>query len=466
MDGSGKDTAAASSLMREIAGHAGKLGIEICDISGHVEEVAARIKRQAQLLVDLRRAAAETAAGNDGIARTAQHAHEVAARADGDVAASRATVEVSLKDIHSLVEAVDGMGRQVGGLREALLQVGKVAEGIAAIAKQTNLLALNATIEAARAGEAGRGFAVVAGEVKGLAGRTAEATKQIEATLGQLTDQTDRLVAESGAAVKRAEGVREGTKTIGNAIEAASRAMVELDGQAGRIAEAAEAIRGQCATLARHIEEVAGDATSSSGSLEQARRRIDNLLALSEALIGVTAATGIETDDTPFIAAAIDAAKRIGALFEAAVERGEIDIADLFDRDYKPIPDTNPQQWMARFTTFTDRVLPAIQEPMLALDPRVVSCATVDNNGYLPTHNLKFAQAQSKDPVWNAAHCRNRRIFNDRTGLAAGRNTKPFLLQTYRRDMGGGQFALMKDASAPIYVQGRHWGGVRINYKA
>src|SRR5579885_1764409 len=53
MAGSGKDTAAASSLMREIAGHAGKLGIEICDISGHVEEVAARIKRQAQLLVDL-----------------------------------------------------------------------------------------------------------------------------------------------------------------------------------------------------------------------------------------------------------------------------------------------------------------------------------------------------------------------------------------------------------------------------
>ena len=48
---------------------------------------------------------------------------------------------------------------------------------------------------------------------------------------------------------------------------------------------------------------------------------------------------------------------------------------------------------------------------------------------------------------------------------SAGRNTKPFLLQTYRRDMGGGQFALMKDASAPIYVRGRHWGGFRIGYK-
>jgi methyl-accepting chemotaxis protein len=56
-------------------------------------------------------------------------------------------------------------------------------------------------------------------------------------------------------------------------------------------------------------------------------------------------------------------------------------------------------------------------------------------------------------------------VFQDRTGLAAARSTRPFLLQTYRRDMGGGQFALMKDLSAPITVQGRHWGGLRIAYQ-
>lgn len=58
-----------------------------------------------------------------------------------------------------------------------------------------------------------------------------------------------------------------------------------------------------------------------------------------------------------------------------------------------------------------------------------------------------------------------RRIFNDRTGLASARNKKPFLLQTYRRDMGGGQFVMLKEASAPIMVQGRHWGGLRLAYK-
>ena len=69
------------------------------------------------------------------------------------------------------------------------------------------------------------------------------------------------------------------------------------------------------------------------------------------------------------------------------------------------------------------------------------------------------------DVVWSTANCRNRRIFNDRTGLAAARNVKPFLLQTYRRDMGGGQFVLLKEAAAPITVSGRHWGGFRLAYR-
>jgi methyl-accepting chemotaxis protein len=95
----------------------------------------------------------------------------------------------------------------------------------------------------------------------------------------------------------------------------------------------------------------------------------------------------------------------------------------------------------------------------------VVFCAAVDVNGYLPTHNKKFSKPQSDDPTWNTANCRNRRIFDDRVGAAAGRHTEPFLLQAYRRNMGD-SFVLMKDCSAPIYVHGRHWGGVRLAYKA
>ena len=122
-------------------------------------------------------------------------------------------------------------------------------------------------------------------------------------------------------------------------------------------------------------------------------------------------------------------------------------------------------QYETAYLSFLDRMLPPIQEDALKLSDRVVFCAAVDVNGYLPTHNNKFSKPQRpEDPEWNTANSRNRRIFNDRVRLAAGQSKNDFLLQAYRRDMGNGTFALMKDVSAPIFVNGRHWGGVRLAY--
>ena len=89
-----------------------------------------------------------------------------------------------------------------------------------------------------------------------------------------------------------------------------------------------------------------------------------------------------------------------------------------------------------------------------------------DRNAYLPTHNHVFAEPQRPgEPVWNAANCRNRRKFDDRAGLAAARNTKPVLLQSYQRDMGDGRLVMLKEVDAPVMVRGRHWGCLRLAYK-
>jgi methyl-accepting chemotaxis protein len=56
-------------------------------------------------------------------------------------------------------------------------------------------------------------------------------------------------------------------------------------------------------------------------------------------------------------------------------------------------------------------------------------------------------------------------LFGDRAVKKVAANTKPFLLQTYRRDMGGGNFVLMKDVSSPIYVRRRRWGAFRIGFR-
>jgi methyl-accepting chemotaxis protein len=393
-------------------------------------------------------------------------ARSVAQGALNEVEGSRGRLQNSLTDISALVQGVTGMESQLSGLREALVRIGRVAQEISAIAKQTNLLALNATIEAARAGEAGRGFAVVAGEVKALANKTGEATADIDATLRFLNEQARLLLAESGESMVKAKAVGAGTQALGTMIDMVGNAMIEVDRETSRIDDAATVIGETSRSFEERIADVTGDVQLSSGDLNSARDRVNNLLGVSERLIGIIAELDVETIDTPFIRHAQKAASRISALFEDAIRDGRMSEADFFDEAYQPIPGSNPQQLRSRFTDFTDTTLPAIQEALLEADPRVVFCVTVDRNGYLPTHNRKFSKPHGADVAWNTANGRNRRIFDDRVGLAAGRNTRPFLLQTYRRDMGGGQYCLMKDASVPITVLGRHWGGLRLAYTA
>ena len=455
----------SNPVVGDIATQAGKLGIEICDVSGHVDEVAARVQRQAQVCRALRESAALTMQGNERIATAAREMRTVSADAASDVQESQQTLQASLADIHGLVEGVTVIESQIGALRSALAHVSRVSEEISLIARQTHLLALNAAIEAARAGDSGKSFAVVAAEVKNLSAKTAQATGQIETTLAQLTQQTEQLISGGSVNTARAHRVREGTRRIGDVVQSTGEAITQLNAEASQIATLTGEIETQCHGLEAQVVEMASDVENSSENFVQAKDRLGNLLGLSEMLIELTAATGVETADTRFIEAIEEAAAKVGKVFEAALARGDITLADLFDTAYVPVPGTNPPQFMTRFTAFTDRVLPAIQEPLLKLDERVAFCAAVDARGYLPTHNLKFSQPQGEDPVWNAANCRNRRMFNDRTGLAAGANTKRFLLQTYRRDMGGGAFVLMKDASAPVVVAGRHWGAVRVGYR-
>lgn len=455
----------APSIVGDIAAQAGKLGIEICDVSGHVEEVAARVQHQTQVCRSLRDAAAQTMAGNRRIETAAREMRDVTTQVASGVQESQQTLEASLADIHGLVEGVTVIESHIGALQAAIAHVSSVSEEISLIARKTHLLALNAAIEAARAGESGKSFAVVAAEVKNLSAKTAQATGQIESTLAQLTQQTERLTTEGSVSTARARRVREGTHKIGEMVRSTGEAITQLNAEAAQIATLTGEIESQCMGLEAQVVEMASGVEDSSENFAQAKNRLGNLLGVSETLIELTAATGVETTDTRFIEAVQQTAAKIGKMFERAVASGELKLEDLFDPTYVSIPGTNPPQFTTRFTAFTDRVLPPVQEPLLGLDTRVAFCAAVDARGYLPTHNQKFSQPQRNDPVWNAANCRNRRVFDDRTGLAAATHTKAFLLQTYRRDMGGGEFVLMKDAAAPIFVDGRHWGGVRMGYR-
>ncbi|MEA1672560.1 methyl-accepting chemotaxis protein [Nitrospirillum sp. BR 11163] len=456
----------AGTLIADIATEIGHLSVDIADVVGSIHQVDSAIDSQGKQLAGIQTATRDIVASNRAIAGMAQATQGVAAAARRDIGASAGEIRQSLSAIGDLVAAVNASANELGGLEGAMGRVARVSSDINRIAAQTNLLALNATIEAARAGEAGKGFAVVATEVKALARQTAEATAEIDATLKALTDQVRRLTARMAAGSEQAERVGRSTATIGQAVETVGTAVAQVEQNATAIAGATGDIAQRCDGFQETVDALHRDAALSGTALKTATTHLDRTLERAEAIMMLTATSGYPTEDTPFIDRAREAAAQISARMEQALAAGELTLDDLFDTNLKPIAGSNPPQFMTRYIPFLDAAITPLHDPVLAMDPRMVFCAPTDHNRLIPCHNPQFRKPHGSDPVWNAANGRNRRVYMDKTASAVSRSTAPFLLQTYRRDMGGGVYALMKDASAPIWVRGRLWGGLRVCYRA
>ncbi|MEO1142669.1 MAG: methyl-accepting chemotaxis protein [Pseudomonadota bacterium] len=460
------------TAINHLGSRIGELSVNIAGISGTVGDVSVDLSKQVDDFGTITTSVHQISSTNTEITNVLGNAKEIASNVHSGLSESTGLVERvfanSASDMHKIAESSEAVVSELDGVNANISQVYSFSESIQKIATQTQTLAINAGIMAARAGEEGKGFAIVAEAIRELAQQTTSVSNEINAQLNTLKDTVGELLKYGETNNKVALEAKERTekmddelrnfRSFGEQVETLTASISELSGPV----EQNVAI---CSQVVSKMHDLDGEAKSNSSALSRTSESFDSLVSFTEEMIRLIEESGIETEDTPLIRSCMDTAGRIAALFEDAIARNMISIDALFDETYRPIPGTDPQQVMTAFTEFTDRVMPEIQEPFLDTDPRIAFCAAVDRNGYLPTHNKTYSKPQSSDPVWNAANCRNRRIFDDRTGLAAGRNTKPFLLQTYRRDMGGGTFTLMKDLSAPILVKDRHWGGFRVGFK-
>ncbi len=435
-EGSSASSLHVAEVIGEFSGQASAVGQEAAEVRGSVDDA----NGSARATID---AVQSLSARLDEVERAQQAIDNETRGAQQTVADAR--------------QAVEQVGGEVSKIVDSLRGVGEAAGQISQIALQTRLVAFNASVEAKRAGDAGRGFAVVADAVRDLAGRVEASSQQIMGTMKQLDERVGALAREiqnrQGQVSQDHDGV-------------VHRALASVDRKVGRIQDATQVSRQVCEGLRGQMSVIQDDLRVTSRTLGSALGRTDTLLQISEQLLETVADAGATTPDTPFIAAVQAGAQRIARVLAEALSKGAVREVDLFDETYVPISGTNPPQHTTRFCSLADRLFPEVQERMLEMSTKVVFCIAVDRNGYVAAHNRKYSHAQRPgDTAWNTANSRYRRIFNDRTGLASARNTRPFLLQTYRRDMGGGRFVVMKEVSAPIMVAGRHWGGLRLAYQ-
>ena len=459
-----QETIDQQSLVNRFASHARGLGVQIVDVAGNVSEVSFRLGQQELLLNEINGQMGDFGSDSHRVAEVAADNLRVTEEAIREVGVSQKRLKESVGTIEALAASVAGQADLLKNLQQALRNLVRVVDSIDGIAVQTNMLALNATIEAATAGEAGRGFLVVAHEVKSLAKESALATRTITEKINELGAEAERLIQQTGKNVELARSVGEAATVFDGTFRSIGATVQRIAGGSREISTRADAIDQRSQDLHEKVQSISEGVGQSTRNVKVIDDRLKNLLDTGEKLIGLTVEAGVETADTPFVLEVVRRAGEVTAVIQAAVDRGVLGEAALFDRARIKVPGSDPVQYRTRYLEFFQKALPAILEDALRFSPKVAYCVAVDQDGYCPVHNRKYSQPQGPDPVWNVNNCRQMRIYADKVCQAAARSQDRFIVQTYRRDLGGGRVSVIMDVSAPIEVNGQHWGALRLGY--
>lgn len=367
-------------------------------------------------------------------------------------------------DVGNLQQRIAQINEQMGQFTKVVddlfarsQEVDRLGKLIRGVSEQTNLLALNAAIEAARAGEYGRGFAVVADEVRKLAEGTASATRKIESQTSAMINLVETTKAEN--------------KVIRDDIEASNLAAARANAQFGSFVDDFHSLQNTIAEVKAAVGELDSNNqvifTRINSVSEKAIGTSDDVKSMSSAIAGLRsnvesvqdALASFRTGGTPFddlLAYAAAFTAKVAARLKAAEVAG----TNIWDRNYKLVPNSNPQRMHTEYDQILEKDLTIIYDEGIAgMDGCLYSLA-VDNNGYTAAHNSKYSAPVTGNPVIDALKSRQKRLFNDPVGIKLARNQRPYLFQTYARDTG----EVLNDLSMPIFIDGRHWGAVRLGF--
>jgi methyl-accepting chemotaxis protein len=221
--------------LENLAGTVTETSATVEQMTTSIEEVAKNAETLTGAARKTNDTVSELAAAVNDVAKIAEEADRISTKASEDARLGDVAVGTTVHGMKTIADTMENTTRVITSLGKRSQEIGKILEVIEEIADQTNLLALNAAIEAARAGEAGRGFAVVADEVRKLAERSVEATKEIGEVVRQVQEETTAAVETARAgAMETREGIMLADKAglalrrISESVERSSQLMAQI----------------------------------------------------------------------------------------------------------------------------------------------------------------------------------------------------------------------------------------------
>ena len=390
----------------------------------------------------------EVSASTDVISQSTEHNLTTARKSMGEMAEIVGKVQLVTEKLGRFNDTVDHLAQRSDSIRQ-------IASLIKDIADQTNLLALNAAIEAARAGEMGRGFAVGADEVRKLAERVNVATQDISNNIGGMID----LVRETQSENEMINSDIRQTQRIVESSSEQFRSMVSdferTGSQLTQIATAMEQLTATNGQVHESVTQIHDFSSEMSNNMEGSEKSSLTLAAATESVQELVSRfkIGRGTFDHN-----VDVARHFRDALQAKLENMKARGINVFDRNYQPIPGTNPPKYSVSYENAYMQECQRLLDDTLAEVTGGAYAVAVDTNGYLTAHNTRYSKPMTGDYQTDLVGNRTRRKFEAPTELRAARNTQSMLLQTYLRDTG----ELLCDMAIPIHVGGQHWGNVRV----
>lgn len=447
---------------KNIDDKASELAINSAEVSFFLEKLSSAIELSSEDVDRLASAAEQMSISIKVMNDNAAIASQQSSQAMTATSAGSKQLNENVEVIEQLNSDVINAAEKIKSLSQKATKIQNITNVIDGISRQTNLLALNAAIEAARAGEQGRGFAVVADEVRALASKTAEATDQIGSMLTQINEETLQTTEVMAQVVQQSHSIVSSMGSLAISLSDINQKMTESSDASNLISNALEEHNATSDEISMAITNLHDFLLEKSKETHIVSDKAKALCESTESIFIDLAEFNTGSLVEKICWQAQLAAQQVATMFSDKISCNEISQQALFNFSYSKIANTNPQKYHSTFDDFTDKFLPAIQEPILKENLEVIFAGAVDINGYFPTHNQRYSQPLTGNIATDSINNRTKRIFDDSTGIRCGQHTHKFLLQTYKRDTG----EVMHDVSAPIIVNGQHWGGFRIGFKA